>query len=356
MPEPIPTTEAGSLISWNFLPDSKAFHLPDFSAPFPEYPLDYKTDFLVNKFYPFSMKFSTPLIFSLTYFTSVHLLNKVVLNRQIREYRKAHPEAKQLPERLPRAPYWISKTRLFKIFVFLHNVLLCVYSVTTFCGLVHTMRVNAKEILPTFFGHYFDASELKPFHMFWQSVCNIENGIWQNHGPSVKGLSFWAYLFYLSKFYEIIDTLVILAKGKQASLLQSYHHAGAILCMWAGVRFASPPIWIFVVFNSFIHSIMYFYFGLCCIKIRLPLGFKQCLTTLQIIQFVVGGSLAVIHLFVRYTDIFKGTIRGCIHSGEEALAIYMNVIYLTPLTLLFAAFYIDSYKKRSTSSSTKKNI
>lgn len=354
--EPEATATAGNLISFNFLPDSNMFQLPNFHAPYPEYPLSTKTEFLVNKFYPFTMQLRTPLIFSLTYFTSVHILNKLMVKRQVRQYMKAHPDAKTLPKRLPRAPLWISTTRIFKFLVLLHNIFLCAYSVTTFCGLVYTMRVNAKQLLPAMFGHYFDNSQLKPTHMFWQSVCNLDNGIWQNHGDSVKGLAFWAYLFYLSKFYEIIDTLIILMKGKQASLLQSYHHAGAILCMWAGVRFASPPIWIFVVFNSFIHSIMYFYFTLCCLKIRVPMGFKQALTTLQIIQFVVGGGLAILHMFVSYTDILKGTTQGCIGNGEEALAIYMNVLYLTPLTLLFAAFYVDSYRKSGKSvTSAKKN-
>ncbi|VEU23659.1 DEKNAAC105009 [Brettanomyces naardenensis] len=348
-----PLPSASNLVTWGALPDSRILNAPNFNTPYPEYPLLRGNDYIINKFYPFTMKFTTPLLFSLTYFTSVHLLNKVVYNRQVKAYQRKHPEAKTLPEKLPAASYWISRTKIFKILVLVHNILLCTYSVVTFAGMVYTMSFNARHLIPEMFGNYFEQSDLKPSHMFWQSVCNIDNGIWQNHGDSVRGLAFWGYLFYLSKFYEIIDTMIILLKGRQASLLQSYHHAGAILCMWAGVRFSSPPIWIFVVFNSFIHSIMYFYFTLSCLKIRVPFLFKQYLTTLQIIQFVVGGLLAVLHMFVRYRDIIQGTTKGCINSGEEALAIYMNVIYLTPLTLLFGAFYIDSYKKKRVSIAKK---
>lgn len=71
-----------------------------------------------------------------------------------------------------------------------------------------------------------------------------------------EGLAFYGWLFYLSKFYEVIDTAIILAKGKKSSFLQAYHHAGAMLCMWAGIRYMSPPIWMFVLVNSGIHAIM----------------------------------------------------------------------------------------------------
>lgn len=71
-----------------------------------------------------------------------------------------------------------------------------------------------------------------------------------------EGLAFYGWIFYISKFYEIVDTLIILAKGKNSGLLQSYHHAGAILSMWSGIRYMSPPIWLFVFLNSAIHTIM----------------------------------------------------------------------------------------------------
>lgn len=71
-----------------------------------------------------------------------------------------------------------------------------------------------------------------------------------------EGLAFYGWLFYISKFYEVVDTLIILAKGKRSSLLQTYHHAGAMMCMWAGIRFMSPPIWMFVLINSGLHAYM----------------------------------------------------------------------------------------------------
>ena len=71
-----------------------------------------------------------------------------------------------------------------------------------------------------------------------------------------EGLGFYGWLFYISKFYEVVDTLIILAKGKNSSMLQTFHHAGAMMCMWAGIRYMSPPIWMFVFINSGLHGLM----------------------------------------------------------------------------------------------------
>ncbi|KAG4221715.1 hypothetical protein PC116_g29809, partial [Phytophthora cactorum] len=100
-----------------------------------------------------------------------------------------------------------------------------------------------------------------------------------------EGLAFYGWIFYISKFYEVIDTLIILAKGKYSSTLQTYHHAGAMMAMWAGMRYMSTPIWIFVFFNSAIHALMVI---------------KRTLTSLQISQFIIGASVAIVHSFVSY--------------------------------------------------------
>jgi hypothetical protein len=71
-----------------------------------------------------------------------------------------------------------------------------------------------------------------------------------------EGLAWWGWWFYLSKFYEVIDTAIIIIKGKRSTTLQTYHHAGAMLSMWSGMRYMSSPIWLFVIYNSGIHAMM----------------------------------------------------------------------------------------------------
>lgn len=60
----------------------------------------------------------------------------------------------------------------------------------------------------------------------------------------------------MSKFYEIIDTLIILARGKKSSTLQTYHHAGVIICGWATMRYESPLGFVAVLLNAGIHTLM----------------------------------------------------------------------------------------------------
>ena len=71
-----------------------------------------------------------------------------------------------------------------------------------------------------------------------------------------EGLAFYGWLFYISKFYEVLDTFIPLARGRKSSFLQMYHHVGAMMCMWAGVRYMAPPIWMFVLVNSAIQALM----------------------------------------------------------------------------------------------------
>ena len=97
---------------------------------------------------------------------------------------------------------------------------------------------------------------------------------------------------------------------------------------------------------------MYFYFSLSCLKIRVPNFFKRILTTMQITQFIVGGSIAILHSFVWIVDtshvISPDNLKwvSCISTPDQALPILINVLYLLPLTALFTAFYIESYLKK----------
>ncbi|KAL2137197.1 hypothetical protein VTI74DRAFT_7744 [Chaetomium olivicolor] len=305
-------------------------------------------------------------------------------------------------------PWAISKTLAFRWFVIAHNIFLAVYSAWTWWGMLGTLRRTM-------------VSPLGPQGVagFLDSMCQINGpaGIgnaaffdektnsWTSYSPDSvlteeglpsrltagrmwnEGLAFYGWLFYLSKFYEVFDTLIILAKGKLSSTLQTYHHAGAMMCMWAGMRYMAVPIWIFCFFNSFIHAIMYTYYTVTAFNIRVPMIIKRSLTSMQITQFLVGGSGAMVHSFLSYTipviagsqtdvpsssasavasnesvvaatgklDDYKGEYARqtmpCITSSGQTFAIWLNVFYLAPLTYLFVSFFIESYLRRSNSAS-----
>uniref|UniRef100_L2GC25 Elongation of fatty acids protein n=1 Tax=Colletotrichum fructicola (strain Nara gc5) TaxID=1213859 RepID=L2GC25_COLFN len=217
-----------------------------------------------------------------------------------------------------RKPWAISKTKPFFAFVVLHNVFLAVYSAWTFWGMLGGMRrsvvspfgPNGLAVFCQLSGNggFGAATVYNETVGFWSSLTG-QSALGFDGRPSRtstgriwnEGLAFYGWIFYLSKFYEVLDTFIILAKGKLSSTLQTYHHAGAMMCMWAGIRYMSAPIWMFVLVNSFIHAMMYTYYTITAFNIRVPMAIKRTLTTLQITQFLVGASYAMLHSFVSYT-------------------------------------------------------
>ncbi|CZS99756.1 related to fatty acid elongation protein [Rhynchosporium agropyri] len=218
-------------------------------------------------------------------------------------------------------PWAISKTKAFFWFVVAHNIFLAIYSAWTFVGMFGALQRS----LPRWTG----IATIRPLV---DSLCKVHgarglgnavayNGTiseWVSTSSNVlltevgtpdptdvgrlwnEGLAFYGWFFYLSKFYEVLDTVIIIAKGKRSSTLQTYHHAGAMMCMWSGIRFMSPPIWMFVFVNSAIHALMYTYYTLTAFSVPIPRGLKQSLTTMQIMQFLVGTAYASLHSFLSY--------------------------------------------------------
>ncbi|CAI4219505.1 unnamed protein product [Parascedosporium putredinis] len=300
-------------------------------------------------------------------------------------------------------PWAIAKTTGFAWFVILHNVFLAVYSAWTFVGMFRTLKVSVQNP----FGPAGLAGTVDSLcHILTQSPAITSAGVPDVHAPGRiwnEGLAFYGWIFYLSKFYEVLDTFIILAKGKQSSTLQTYHHAGAMMCMWAGIRYMAAPIWMFAFVNSFIHAMMYTYYTVTAFSIRVPMIIKRSLTTMQITQFLVGASYAMAHSFVSYVvpvtnvitesvteaaaaaaasssvaaaadaeapvaeglaDTLKALFFGaaakvseaaaattyveqrCITTDGSTFAIWLNVLYLAPLTYLFVKFFIESYLRR----------
>lgn len=322
-------------------PDPQFWSMPKGQTPLP--PSPFQSAWL-SRIFDASMKVRTPLTIAVVYFSLVHFVNPMVIRRQLKKAGVLEKESSRMtPNQLKKvkaAPYKIATQAWFKLFVLLHNLFLCAYSVWTFVAMLNSFSRTMGKIQT----QLQSASSLSSFV---HAVCDADNGVFLAL-PDEHNLTLIGWWFYMSKFYEVLDTVVILLKGRPSSLLQSYHHAGAMMCMWSGIRFQSPPIWIFVVFNSFIHSLMYFYFTLSCLKIRVPIIVKRVLTSMQITQFVVGGSLAVVHAFVWYVvpEDSSRSLRSCIASLDQMLPLVINVVYLAPLTALFGAFYIESYMKR----------
>jgi GNS1/SUR4 family len=196
----------------------------------------------------------------------------------------------------------------FRAFALVHNVSLCLFSTWT-----------AVSVVPL---------TINRIRSFGALDAYCERGLWDD------GLGFWGFLFYLSKTWELVDTALLIVKRREPSYLQVYHHAMTILCAyWLQASHASV-MFLFVGLNASIHSIMYFYYAMATLGVRLR-G-KSLITTAQIVQFMVGIFLAL--------PVFALQNGDCANSAQK-FAVCAILAHAAYLTKLFSEFYSSTYKK-----------
>jgi len=227
---------------------------------------------------------------------------------------------------------------LFRIAVVAHNILLMLFSACVFCSIFPLLLADWR------------------FRSPYDSFCDVGGLVYHN------GVGFWTWVFYMSKYYELLDTAILLAKGRPSSLLQTYHHSGAIISMWLLIVTRTFAAWVFVLENSFIHTWMYLYYALTCFGYQ-P-RWKRLMTNMQITQFIFGLLLALIYVSVPncipaqpYPKDFIGQAIGGYWS--QFIALSFNFIYVVILVVLFTDFSRKTYSgpsssKADTSSTTKK--
>jgi len=208
----------------------------------------------------------------------------------------------------------------FKTIVVLHNIALCLFSLWS--------AVSSWTAAIQSYNH----------RGFLATYCDYDYQIWYNSLAPV----YW--LFYLSKIWEFADTLILIVKQKPVSLLQFYHHCGALLTMWGLVVTRSSQVLVFVCLNSVIHTIMYAYFTSTALKRPFPMG-RSTITQMQLAQFFIGWAFGTPTFFALFGINSFGRsdwIPKC-NTEAGAWAAAFGIIYLLPLVILFIQFYIKNY-------------
>eukprot|EP00980_Cylindrotheca_fusiformis_P009012 scaffold1934_cov79-Cylindrotheca_fusiformis.AAC.1 len=188
--------------------------------------------------------------------------------------------------------------------VAVHNLGLAAFS-----GIV---MINSWSIV---FSHLFD-NGLDAIY------CDRDGSLW-----GTGGLGAWATIFYVSKYYEFVDTWVL--------ILKTYHHVGVVLTMWGAVVSQSAWILIVVMLNSFIHTLMYTYFFIKTLYPSMEIPSARYLTTAQICQFFTG-------IFYTIPLLFMGT--DC-DSPASLVSVVIIQLYGVGLIVLFVSFAAKKYKK-----------
>jgi hypothetical protein len=139
------------------------------------------------------------------------------------------------------------------------------------------------------------------------------------------------YYFYLSKYYEFIDTFLLYLSGKTPIFLQKYHHIGAVVCWHLSYIYKVDSIWIGTILNSLVHIIMYSYYLGCLLKIQQVRFIKQYITSLQLIQLTVPNFFILYY----YSPPVETEINFAI--------IKIFILYVIGLIILFSQFYYKNY-------------
>lgn len=140
--------------------------------------------------------------------------------------------------------------------------------------------------------------------------------------------------FYISKFIELLDTIFFIMRKKynQVTYLHVFHHGVMPFSWWFGVKFVPGGFGTFhAMINSFIHLVMYTYYGLAALGPRYQkyLWWKKYMTKLQLAQFVIclAHASQLLYMECNYPTVF----------------VYWILLNAGSFLILFANFYYQSY-------------
>mmetsp|Transcript_13334 Transcript_13334/g.43493 ORF Transcript_13334/g.43493 Transcript_13334/m.43493 type:complete len:266 (+) Transcript_13334:2057-2854(+) len=186
-----------------------------------------------------------------------------------------------------------------------HNLVLCLGSLAMLLGTLRELARRGASEAPA--GPLGRASFL---------FCERPDAV------AVGPLYAWSYLYYLSKYYELLDTVLQLLKGRPPPhfFLHVYHHAVVLFMAWSWCAYCQSLQWGGLLFNTAVHVLMYYYYFRTVLK--LPTPWKRLVTQFQIVQF--GFSL----LCFLVTAALLATGSACAGTGALAFNLAFNVTLL----------------------------
>mmetsp|Transcript_37041 Transcript_37041/g.104510 ORF Transcript_37041/g.104510 Transcript_37041/m.104510 type:complete len:265 (-) Transcript_37041:88-882(-) len=212
--------------------------------------------------------------------------------------------------------------RDFKMFTIFHNLFLATASAVMACGATIALAERYVEE-----GH---------------------DGIFCSQRPAGTVLDgapgFWLYLYYWSKYIELIDTLLLCFKLKPTIPLHLYHHTVMLWLSWGSFHFdwLEGSVWCTIV-NSVIHTIMYSYYLLTALGY--DVWWKKYLTAAQIFQFITGSVYVTIFLFNDHTRAHGGR-SGC-GTFERRYTAWAGHFINLSFIVVFLQFFRSAYKGKS---------
>jgi len=193
-----------------------------------------------------------------------------------------------------------------------HNVILCLWSLAMFLGIAY--------------GSFKKASTDGVYSL----LCDT------NFGGMRGTYWYWSYMFYLSKYYELVDTAILVLKKKPLSVLHVWHHSIMLAVSWGLIAGAVPVHWWGIFANTLVHVFMYYYFYVATLN-QHP-WWKKYLTTAQIVQFFTV-------FFVVTAWLITNNYRNGVCAGNLHVVWFTQIVNLSFLAL-FINFYMQTYSAK----------
>lgn len=148
---------------------------------------------------------------------------------------------------------------------------------------------------------------------------------------------FWVMLFAFSKVYELGDTLFIVLRKQNLIFLHWYHHLVTLIYMFFSYKDYIAAARVGITMNFTVHALMYTYYGLRACRVRVPRSVNMAITSIQIIQMVIGVSVTTWQLFL---------IMGKAPCSQTWSNLIVSLVMYASYLLLFANFFYKSYIKQ----------
>jgi fatty acid elongase 3 len=250
---------------------------------------DYMNSFEYSNETPFT-NYKWPFSFSFGYLVVIWALHKFMTNRA------------------PMKVYWAG---------LIHNFNMFALSLIMLIGLVYGM-------VRGLWGHSLEeCAEIM--------ACDSKKQLVRS-GP----LYFWMYIFYLSKFYELFDTVLIVLRKSKLRFLHVYHHWITMVLCWVSLETELPVQWLANILNSLVHVPMYYYYAMAILKV--DVWWKKYITMMQIIQFVLVLTLHTTSFLWHYLY-----TKNC-NSFDDTWGNQFGITVIASYLVLFIHFYAQTYK------------
>jgi len=209
------------------------------------------------------------------------------------------------------------------------NLIMCIYSLYAFLGMAETLWKN-------WVVHGSD-----PFTI----ICDPNHHMMQN-------MDYWMYTFYLSKYFEYFDTIVLVLKGKNlippdsaGYFLHIYHHSVTANIVWIGWRREFTVAWVGPVTNTFVHFFMYGYYFLVELNLIDRKYGGKYITPIQLVQFILCLS----------SSIYESVYPSQCNNLDYKVIVWLWFNYIIFFVFFIKIFFQKSSERRAEHSAIKDN-